>query len=237
MRNKYFGDIRDLFKFDLALWIASSTFKRMTYVPMLTKPDRKKHTGKYDYETARAGWQNHELIRLLRACVIGMDGHSKDIREIVPYFQANGIEIAAYKDDDHLTVKSRYTYWDDLAATMLPDSLVLVDPNTGMENSNPTEDHLLHTELEALLGGLTENSILMLYQHFPMFFSHEKFLASRSDDLNKCVGHSPLYITDNEIIFFFMARSAESEARVKGPLGHYNERYPRLATNCVGSTL
>lgn len=227
MKNEFFGDRRDLFKFDLALWMSSSASGRLTYVPMLTELTRERGNGEYDYQRAKAGYHNAQLLKLLNNCAHGIDGHSQDIREIVPYFQANDIEIATYKDTEYLTRRNRSTYWNGIADTVLPGSLVLVDPDTGMENSNPTEEHLYYAELRHLLAYSSDSSILMVYQHFERV-PHEVFLVRRSADFAKFAGVSPIYITDNEIIFFFMSKSADAQSRMNELLSDYHQRYPKL---------
>ena len=46
MKNQYFGDKRDLFKFDLLLdLMASGRFRQLAYVPMLTQADATRQGG------------------------------------------------------------------------------------------------------------------------------------------------------------------------------------------------
>ena len=71
MRNQFFGDIRDLFKYDLIAWLIQNidNVDHFTFIPMLTEDDVKNHGLKTDYAKAKAGNKNVRLVKLLESCV------------------------------------------------------------------------------------------------------------------------------------------------------------------------
>ncbi|MCJ2670040.1 MAG: hypothetical protein LN416_05970, partial [Candidatus Thermoplasmatota archaeon] len=62
MKNQYFGDTRDLFKYDLVLELLLGTeLRRFTFIPMLTRDEESSDGGKTDYGNATAGTQRRFL--------------------------------------------------------------------------------------------------------------------------------------------------------------------------------
>ena len=98
MKNQYFGDNKDLFKYDLVLMIMQAGLvEHFTFVPMLTEPDRTNHGEKAGRKHASAGTENKELINFLDECI---DGGQKDIEQMVSFFQRYGIEMKIYYGED-----------------------------------------------------------------------------------------------------------------------------------------
>jgi len=87
MKDQYFGDIRDLFKFDLAFHIIAKghLVRRFTFIPMLTSPDVRPDGRQRDYTKAKAGKSNQPLKDHLKKCG---DEARPDIRAIAGYFTA-----------------------------------------------------------------------------------------------------------------------------------------------------
>ncbi len=61
MKNQYFGDKRDLFKYDLALRVCQKLGLGFTFIPMLTAPDNRTDGNQIDYENAKAGYKDLAL--------------------------------------------------------------------------------------------------------------------------------------------------------------------------------
>jgi hypothetical protein len=64
MKNQYFGDIRDLFKYDMVVWLIRqiSSLENFTFIPMLTENDPSKKDGSQtDPTKAKAGFINEDL--------------------------------------------------------------------------------------------------------------------------------------------------------------------------------
>ena len=63
MKHQYFGDIIDLFKFDLLVHTCDNLgLDGITFVPMLTENDNKPDGSKRNYANAKAGTNNKQLI-------------------------------------------------------------------------------------------------------------------------------------------------------------------------------
>jgi len=58
MKNQYFGESRDLFKYDLALTVRKEFNLGLSFIPMLTAPDGRTHGNQIDHSHAKAGFNN-----------------------------------------------------------------------------------------------------------------------------------------------------------------------------------
>ena len=66
MKNQYFGDNRDLFKYDLVLnIIQAGLVNRFSFIPMITGDDNTGHGQKYNRDKAKAGKENKALMDVI----------------------------------------------------------------------------------------------------------------------------------------------------------------------------
>ncbi len=144
MKNQYFGDNRDLFKYDLAFQIIrAGLVARFTFIPMLTRNDNQKH-GADDKRAGKPGADNRELVDFLDRC---RREEKKDIREIKKFFVKHKIDVTIYREKEYFNHARREPYFSGISPELLADSLVLVDPDIGLEVNRPREKHLLYTEV------------------------------------------------------------------------------------------
>lgn len=233
MKNQYFGDIRDLFKYDLISWIIQriDSIDRFTFIPMLTEDDNKSHGRKRDFKRAveqrKPGTKNEELMKFL--IPYGDDQKKRDIREIREYFESCGIKTVIYRASEHFKHKERAEYFKNIDGELLSDSLIFLDPDIGLEVKRSRKEHLLYREVKELYERMNENAILMIYQHFPRARKrHEEYLPDgRSKKLGEIAGDLPLYISDNEVFFLFLTKNAELKKKLQDVLRDYKDDYNR----------
>ncbi len=241
MKNQYFGDIRDLFKYDLLQRILNelSPSQRLTFIPMLTRNEdendtKSEHGNKRDFDRAkkggRPGTNNEKLIGFLKKYG-GIDKDKRDFTKIEHYFHSENIEPLIYKDREHkyFEHRARDRYFKNIPGELLHKSLVFVDPDNGLEITNSTEQHLLYPEVQKLYDRMDEDSILMIYQQFPME-KHIEYLCRRASDLKARTGDLPIYISDNEIIFFLLTKSDELRNQLERTISRYKRDYQKRLT-------
>jgi hypothetical protein len=234
MNRLYFGDTRDLFKFDLVRHIMKSLpeLSGFTYVPMLTdtggkggqKKSAKKDLGRA-FAAGKTGTQNRDLSSLME--------HLQEIESSLEYFTG----IRSYFEKDHImmdifhkirfTHETRDNYFQKVIENSRARSLVFLDPDTGLEENIPDEKHLLFPELKAIHDKMDAGSILMIYQHFPRV-KREGYIRNRCSKLATFTGSSPVAITDNEIVFFLIAKNPKLKERMKNCIDSYADSYPDL---------
>ncbi|MDD1685318.1 MAG: hypothetical protein LUQ19_05445, partial [Methanoregula sp.] len=174
MNRLFFGDARDLFKFDLVRHImkAFPDLASFTFVPMLTEEDvpaAKKKSPTKDLGLAqkkgRAGTRNLNLM-------VDM-GRLQEIDDDLEYFQ--GIQSYFKKENiivdilhkDTFSHEHRVNYFNKMFEKFPENSLIFLDPDTGLEVKNPTQRHLLFDEVKRIYDRMDNRSILMIYQHLP----------------------------------------------------------------------
>jgi len=128
MKNQYFGDKRDLFKFDLLLdLMASGRFRQLTYVPMLTPSASTSREG--NQLRRSAGPFNSEVFHFLRE-----HRSSADIRELRELFlDRKQFKYTAHRDDAYYSHRERQEYFRAIEAGDLRAACVFLDPDIGIE--------------------------------------------------------------------------------------------------------
>lgn len=229
MKNQYFGDNRDLFKYDLIEFILNNNKHRsingFTYIPMLTK--NKGNDGNKTHNPT-AGKYNKILRKFLEKC---RDANRRNIVEIKTYFDLNhNVQVAIYgenKKNEYFSRKNRAEYFENIGDTFLSNPLIFVDPDNGLQVTWSNEKHLLYSEVRSLYEGMNEKSILMIYQHFPRARNKYKdyLPEGRSKRLEEEMNDRPMYISDNEIIFFFLTKNRTMKDQLAKDITLYKKLY------------
>ncbi|OGC89408.1 MAG: hypothetical protein A2142_08065 [candidate division Zixibacteria bacterium RBG_16_48_11] len=229
MKNQYFGDNRDLFKYDLVCHLMRNIthLRCFTFIPMLTENDDKGYGKERDRSKARAGTENTELKEFLDKFY---DESKRDVTRIKDYFSIKGIRMRMYKESVTLGSDNRETYFRNIEPGFLTQSLVLVDPDIGLGFNNPDKEHLTYYEARELFEKMDNSSILMIYQHFPRKI-HRQCVKDWMREFSKEVVVLPLFISDNRIIFFLIAKDPGLKEKLHESLLKYKERYQKLRTD------
>ena len=233
MKNQYFGDIRDLFKYDLIQNIVaqSKILKRCIWVPMLTDNDQRRDGEKRS--DPRAGLHNKELVAFLdnydREKSERNISHLQGVRFFreprVLVFSLHGRNPDYLADFNH---SSRRRYFAEVEGALRPNSLLFLDPDIGIEPpSLQSKRHVLRREIADLHSAIDAESILMIYQHHdhrqrPEFFHDVSQRIVQDRDLQ------PLYVSDNVIAFFFLSKAPDVRRELSGLLRAYAAEYPRI---------
>jgi len=235
MNRTYSGDIRDLFKLDLVIHLMKEipALVRFTFVPMLTEEeqgDGDRAGGlKKDLATAvvkgRAGSRNSRLLRSMER-LQEINSDTEYFRAIRDLFDHEKILIRIL-EEPVFSHADRDKYFSSLFTDFPKRSLIFLDPDTGLEVKNPTKRHLLFDEVKRVYDRMDRSSVLMIYQHFPRV-SREGYVRRRRAELEQCTGARPLSLTDNEIVFFFLAKETRLNAELDRALASYIDPYPAV---------
>jgi len=230
MKKQYLGDVGDLFKYDLIQRILEgiSSLQGFIFIPMLTKNDPKSRDGnKRDFDEAkrkgRPGTNNKDLIKSLRK-YNKINPNERDFTEVKKQFKSRDFEIRIYEErgNKYFTNNNRMRdeYFKNIPEGFLHKSLVFVDPDIGLQIKNPTERHLLYGEVKELYDRMDKDSILMIFQYFPRE-DHKGYLSRRANELRELTEDMPIYISDNEIIFFLSTKNRKLKSRLQGIINEY----------------
>jgi hypothetical protein len=236
MNRQFFGDTRDLFKYDLVRHImkALPVFDSFTFIPMLTEDensDKGKKSKTRDLEKAvkvgKAGSQNRDLVEHMQR-LQEIDNDLEYFQTIGAYFKKENI-LVDILHKQQFSHNARNRYFDNILASFPKKSLVFLDPDIGLEESKPSDRHVLFDEVERICQKMDPKSVLMIYQHFPRE-KHEGYVHRRCSELFKRTGFSPVSITDNEIVFFFIVKNAKLAENLEEILSLYADTYPALSS-------
>jgi hypothetical protein len=240
MNRIFFGDTRDLFKFDLVRHVmkAFPDLASFTFVPMLTEEEKAvgpKKTAAKDLGMAlkkgKAGTENHDLM-------VDM-GHLQEIDDDLGYFTAiksyfrkeNIIVDVLHKDT--FSHEHRENYFKEVFENFPEKSLIFLDPDTGLEVKNPTQRHLLFNEVTKIYNHMDNTSLLMIYQHIPRVV-RPGYIKKRCKEIAAITHSRPETITDNEIVFFILTKNPQFKTRLCAVLGDYADKYSVLsACDCT----
>jgi len=223
MKNQFFGDNRDLLKFDLVYEIAKSGLvDRFTYIPMLTEDEPQEEEPHFCRHEATGGAENQALLNFLDNTVIQ---EKRDIRQLNEFLQESGIKADIYSEDRFYTLAERRTYFDGIGKELLTGSLILIDPDKGLEECVNDDGNLMYTDLKNIYERMDENSCLMFTQRFP-YEMYGEYLEMRCEEIQDMIpGARPVSLDDLDSIIFFLTRSKTLESRLLQFLGDYTKKY------------
>lgn len=224
MKNQYFGDNRDLFKYDLVYQIIQAGLvDHFTFIPMLTKGP-----GDEDDRRKAVGRNNSDLVDFLNECR-RKDG--RNINQLENFFKD---KITIYKKDDedkYLSndYRKRKDYFSQILVKtddLLSKSLVLVDPDKGLEPEGKTKkEHVKYCEIKAIYKHMGKSSILMIFQDLARK-SPNSYITQTFEKFNNELGaNQPIYIHDGKTLFFFLAKDKSIRKRLAKTISDYKEKY------------
>ncbi len=231
MKNQYFGDIRDLFKYDLVLELLSENkfLDRFCFIPMLTANQSSSHGGMTNYDRARAGTQRTELRSFLEKCVRENRRNINELKEFFgTYSLGRRIDFAIYKPDEHFSDKIRTRYFDEVELGVLCKSLILVDPDIGLEVKSMKgreENYITFSEVKFLFDRMGRCSVLMIFQFIPRVRRSEYF-SRLGRKLRKVVNSPPvLWVSDNQVAFFVVTKNFRIQRLIMNTISRYGKTY------------
>lgn len=230
MKNQYFGDNRDLFKYDLVLQIIKEGLvSHFTFIPMLTPAEptsrnTKREGEQRDRSKAKAGWKNRDLVKFLNRF---NNRSERDIGHLNVWFKGQGIKTVTFGDYFHHA--ERVKYFQEARKRLLLKSVICVDPDVGLEFEvgKPKEKHILCSEITDLYKQMDIGSILMIFQFIPRK-KRETYFPRICGELKQKVGGLPVYISDNQIVFFFLTKDKSLRKSLSNILSDYKGSYPKL---------
>ncbi len=234
MKNQYFGDTRDLFKYDLVLeFLLQTGLKRFTFIPMLTQDEPSYSGGRTDHSKARAGTGRKELVDSLTACI--KEGR-RNIRELSWVIRSGaptaGISVAIYAEDRLFTHEARRQYFGGIGFGLLERSVILVDPDIGLEVKSMRgreERYVTYDEVKLLYDRMDPRSILTVFQFIPRVkrLHYIQLLRARLAR-QVATGGEVCYVSDNQVALFALAKGSRSRHLVRSVIHGYAERYGLL---------
>lgn len=209
MKNQYFSDRRDFFKYDflLALMEGVPGLRRFLFVPMLTPDDGSTDGTLTDY-IAGEHPRRRDLWEFLQGC---LKRGERDIRALRRFMKGKTFEYIPWSDDAFFTHAGREEYFAKIPAPALRQSLVFFDPDNGFEVPSMTARNgakfLRYQELANVFSRMDDASVAVVYQHLPRK-NRGDFFAETSEKIRKNMSAREIFVvSDNTIAFFVIPKS------------------------------
>ena len=156
----------------------------------------------------------------------------RDIKHLESFFEKRNIRMEIYYGKDkYFSHEKRGEYFKQIGNELLPKSLVLIDPDKGLEIMRTRDEHVKYCEVKNLYERMDKNSILMIFQYYPRIRTEnniQKYFCERSEKLKNIAGDLPIYIDDNEVRFFFLTKDKSIRDSLRKAISDYKRSYPRL---------
>jgi hypothetical protein len=223
VKNQYFGDQNDYFKYNLLIYLAEelSGIRKLSIIWMLTKDDTSGDGRKIKYSK---GPGDRKLFRFLRE---SLDAGVRDVARINDYFQeaGHGFDYCGYGAEKLLLHQDRANYFGQIPSENLSKAVVFLDPDNGLEVRSATEGtfhkYVKFEEVKSIYDGMSPDSCLVIYQHLPRI-DRKYFLYNLYRDLKeylKCP--VPTSITDNQVAFLILTKEKKRQEEVGKLLREY----------------
>jgi hypothetical protein len=255
VKNQFFADKRDLFKYDLWLEIANALqIRKHTFIPMLTPNDSTKQGGVFPGD---AGNYRHSLFEFLKRC-----RKSRNIKQLRAFFRGQSLEYHPYRDTErgYFRHESRDEYFAGIPRDWLKNSAILIDPDVGLETTGPSwkkrpEQHVMCKEVAEIARAARGKTVILLFQFLqPNAKKREADLREREQRLRgeleavRCGWRPILWVAERqksrdgralprELAFFIIAVGKKTEEAVETVVRDYARSRGSLCSLGCGEVL
>lgn len=216
VKNQFFGDKRDYFKYSLLEHLLSgiTELTQLTCAWMLTTPSANSH-GNLSLVPCR-GYE--ELATFLTEA---RHAGRRDVREIARYYSSR-CRFNSYGDDPALPFGfERKTYFNDIPADLFQSALLFVDPDNGMEPATGAKAaHLTYEEARSLFSRLTGHSIFVVYQHLPRR-RPDDYWPEVAQRLTRALGARAFYVAERNAALYLVPKPPVEAEHLHAVLSRY----------------
>lgn len=212
MKDQYFGDSRDYFKYHLLEELMGNVqgLERLLCLWMLTPPDETREGNVRFVE-------NSELPTLTAFLRGHLDAGDRRIRHMREYFAGQGLEYIPWGDEPpYFPAGKRYDYFGTIPDDHLRHALVFFDPDVGLHEA-PTKKHLSFDELAGVYDRMENGSVAVVFQYW---VRRKGFWNTRAEEIATRLASPVAYVAEPSVAFYVIPKSP---ARIS-PIEHSLER-------------
>lgn len=172
MKLQYLGDSKDSFKWDYHDYLTVALkYQTLTILLMMT-PDDESNNGESNPECFPARKNIIDFCNTLRA------ERNLSLINNLPIETGSEYVVNIHKPQLHITNRNRNEYFSGVNST--GSQVVFIDPDNGFEpEKSHSEKHVLYSDIFSLLGQISDNSVISVFQHFRRIPFEKDFLRIR----------------------------------------------------------
>lgn len=211
MKDQYFGDGRDYFKYDVleSILEADQDLEQLTCVWMLTRPDGTRQ-GRVPFVP------DPELPELTTFFHEHQDPVARRVAAMPAYLGRKGLKVFSYRDDrDDFSSLNRSEYFRQIPDGALSRSVVFFDPDNGLEPIRATERHLLFSELRSVLVRMDASSVAVVFQYCRRVAA---FWESMGKEIVERLAVTVLWIVEPAVGFYVIPRDPAKSPLLRSTL-------------------
>ena len=159
MKLQYLGDSKDSFKWDYHDYLTSRLKAKSLNVILMMTPDDESNDGTTPPERFPARPAILDFCKNLQA--------SKDVDLIktLPAVSKSHYGVKLHKKSLHLVHSNREVYFSDIYCSK--SQVIFCDPDNGFEpTKSRSEKHILYSEVESIIGRMSGDSVVSVFQNF-----------------------------------------------------------------------
>lgn len=214
MKLQYLGDSKDSFKWDYHDYLASKLRYPWLNVALMLTPDDGGNDGK-----TKAEWFPARTP-ILRFCRDLQSKRSVERIKTLPRNTGGAYEVSLHKEGCRLT--NRADYFSGFDSSL--EQIVFLDPDNGFEPEKSCDDkHVSYSDVAALLGQLSDTSVVSIFHHFRRVSFPDDFARIRQR-LGTDSYSTAIYW--HSLMFVAVGKAEASIEAVRAANAEYAKRYP-----------
>jgi hypothetical protein len=226
VKNQYFADQNDYFKYNLLIFLTEQlATKRLSVAWMLTPDDGSQDGSKVAYPQGAGDSRLHRFLQK------SLDDEIRNVGKIRDYFEGadHRFDYCSYGAERLFLNDDRAAYFDGIPKENLHDAVIFLDADNGLEVKSTGEGngdkYVKLDEVELIYGEMDEGSILIIYQHLPHV--HRKFFlySTYGKLIEKLKCPMPVSISDNQIAFIILTKTKKRQTEVRQALHEYTRSH------------
>jgi hypothetical protein len=228
VKNQYFGEVRDIFMYDLVLnLLTKADLESFIWIPMLTDPastlggDRMHHWG------AIAGRENEELCECLKEF---SQEDKRDIHEVTKVFDLSMFSGYQFKlFDMPFDGIHRSEYFNNIPIDQLHRSIIVVDPDHGIWDPGSDlhkEKYIKLEEICHIFHRMDSTSIMIVFQYVPII-NGTTYMLHQAEKLREVVleGRHMVWVSEPNEAFFVLSKEEDMHSKIYEALWCYSFCY------------
>ena len=218
MKIQYLGDSKDSFKWAYHDYLTHSLGFELLNILLMLTPDDETNEGntKPDWFPAR-----NEIIGFCKKLRAQRD---ISIIESLPSETGASYKVNLHKPETDIK-KNRKEYYSEL--TNNTDQIVFLDPDNGFEpEKRYNEKHVRYSELSEILGQISENSVISVFQHFRRIKFVDDFTRIKERILSVIPSAHVTAIYWHQLMFVLIGKSDKIIQKVRHLNREYSLMYP-----------